>query len=50
MAARRVLDAFNLPRGHWEARDEKDDLRVETNKKFDAGYPAHLICLSVTGC
>jgi hypothetical protein len=21
-----VLDAFNLPRGYWEAKDEKDDL------------------------
>ena len=23
-----VLDAFNLPRGYWEARDEKDDFRL----------------------
>jgi len=22
-----VLDAFNLPRGYWEAKDEKDDLK-----------------------
>ena len=34
-----VLDAFNLPRGYWEAKDEKDDLRAEMNKKFTAGYP-----------
>jgi hypothetical protein len=34
-----VLDAFNLPRGYWEAKDEKDDLRGEMNKKFVAGYP-----------
>jgi predicted helicase len=34
-----VLDAFNLPRGYWEAKDEKDDLKVEMNKKFAAGYP-----------
>ena len=34
-----VLDAFNLPRGYWEAKDEKDDLRAEMNKKFAAGYP-----------
>jgi hypothetical protein len=29
-----VLDAFNLPRGYWEAKDEKDDLKAEMNKKF----------------
>jgi hypothetical protein len=34
-----VLDAFNLPRGYWEAKDSKDDLRAEVNKKFAAGYP-----------
>ena len=37
-----ILDAFNLPRGYWEARDEKDDLRIEIGKKFPEGltYPA----------
>jgi hypothetical protein len=25
-----ILDAFNLPRGYWEAKDEKDDLRAFT--------------------
>jgi predicted helicase len=34
-----VLDAFNLPRGYWEAKDEKDDLKAEMNRKFAAGYP-----------
>jgi predicted helicase len=34
-----VLDAFNLPRGYWEAKDEKDDLKAEMNKKFAEGYP-----------
>ncbi len=34
-----VLDAFNIPRGYWEAKDEKDDLRAEMNKKFADGYP-----------
>jgi predicted helicase len=34
-----VLDAFNLPRGYWEAKDSKDDLRAEMEKKFAAGYP-----------
>ena len=23
-----LLDAFNLPRGYWEAKDEKDDLKT----------------------
>ncbi len=32
-----VLDAFNLPRGYWEAKDDKDDLKAEMNKKFAAG-------------
>jgi|SRR5579884_3338581 len=34
-----LLDAFNLPRGYWEAKDSKDDLHAEMNKKFAAGYP-----------
>jgi len=34
-----LLDAFNLPRGYWEAKDEKDDLLAEMNKKFAEGYP-----------
>ena len=34
-----ILDAFNLPRGYWEAKDEKDDLHAEMTKKFAAGYP-----------
>jgi hypothetical protein len=34
-----VLDAFNLPRGYWEAKDVKDDLSIEMNKKFAEGYP-----------
>lgn len=29
-----LLDAFNLPRAYWEAKDEKDDLREEMNKKI----------------
>lgn len=28
------LDAFNLPRGYWEAEDKKDSLEAETRKKF----------------
>jgi predicted helicase len=34
-----VLDAFNMPRGYWEAKDEKDSLEAEMKKKFEAGYP-----------
>lgn len=34
-----LLDAFNLPRGYWEAKDEKDTLKAEMVKKFEAGYP-----------
>jgi hypothetical protein len=34
-----LLDAFNLPRAYWEAKDENDDLRAEMNKKFAEGYP-----------
>lgn len=34
-----ILDAFNIPRGYWEAKDEKDSLKDEMKKKFDVGYP-----------
>ncbi|HVA01153.1 MAG TPA: hypothetical protein VMV34_05785 [Terriglobia bacterium] len=27
-----LLDAFNLPRGYWEAKDEKDSLEAEMKK------------------
>lgn len=37
-----LLDAFNLPRGYWKAKDSKDDLRAEMEKKFAAGYPHQL--------
>ena len=32
-----LLDAFNLPRAYWEAKDSKDDLRVEMEKKLALG-------------
>ncbi len=35
-----VVDAFGLPHGHWEAKDTKDDLHAEADKKFAAGYPS----------
>jgi hypothetical protein len=34
-----LLDAFNLPRGYWEAKDEKEELKAEMNKAFALGYP-----------
>ncbi|MGC2618643.1 MAG: hypothetical protein WA414_06335, partial [Acidobacteriaceae bacterium] len=34
-----LVDAFNLPRGYWEAKDSKDDLEEEIRKKFRDGYP-----------
>lgn len=34
-----MRDTFNLPRGYWEAKDTKDDLKTEIRKKINAGYP-----------
>ncbi len=34
-----LRDSFNLPRGYWEAKDTKDDLKNEIRKKINAGYP-----------
>src|SRR6185437_170938 len=34
-----LVDAFNLPRGYWEAKDEDDSLEAEMKKKFEDGYP-----------
>ena len=34
-----LLDPFKLIHGVWEAKDSKDDLKIEVKKKFDAGYP-----------
>ncbi len=33
-----LRDAF-FPRGYWEAKDTKDDLKLEIRKKIIAGYP-----------
>jgi len=35
-----VVDPFGLPYGYWEAKDTQDDLYIETDKKFAAGYPS----------
>ena len=34
-----IVDAFDLPHGHWEAKDTHDDLPTEARKKSEAGYP-----------
>jgi hypothetical protein len=34
-----LVDEFKIPHGYWEAKDTKDDLDQEIQKKFDAGYP-----------
>lgn len=34
-----VVNAMGLPRGHWEAKDENDDLDREIGKKNRKGYP-----------
>ena len=34
-----VVDTFGLPYGYWEAKDTQDNLHVEADKKFAAGYP-----------
>ena len=38
-----VVDAFGLPHGYWEAKDTHDDLYIEADKKFAAGYPSNNI-------
>src|SRR4051812_7944947 len=44
-----VIDRFHLTRGYWEAKDTKDDLRVEAKKKFDKGYPKDNILFQEPG-
>jgi predicted helicase len=38
-----VLDSSKLVRGYWEAKDEKDTLIEEMEKKFRVGYPRNNI-------
>ncbi len=40
-----VVDTFGLPYGYWEAKDTRDDLHVEADKKFAAGYPSKNIVI-----
>ena len=34
-----LLDSYTLMRGAWEAKDSHDDLALEVQRKFAAGYP-----------
>jgi hypothetical protein len=34
-----LVDLYHLPHGYWEAKDEKDDLGKEVQRKLDKGYP-----------
>jgi predicted helicase len=34
-----LVDIYHLPRAYWEAKDSKDDLKKEVQKKFAVGYP-----------
>lgn len=34
-----LLDQFSFARAFWEAKDTKDDLALEVQKKFADGYP-----------
>ena len=34
-----VKDSLRMPRGYWEAKDTRDDLDSEIQRKFDRGYP-----------
>jgi hypothetical protein len=34
-----LLDPFRLVHGVWEAKDSDDDLKLEVDRKFQAGYP-----------
>ena len=40
-----VVDTFGLPYGYWEAKDTHDNLYVEADKKFAAGYPTKNIVI-----
>ena len=40
-----IVDAYGLPHGYWEAKDTQDDLHIEADKKFAAGYPSKNIVL-----
>ncbi len=41
-----LLHELRMPLGYWEAKDEKDDLDSEIEKKFKKGYPRDNIIFS----
>ena len=40
-----IVDSYGLPHGYWEAKDTQDNLYVEADKKFAAGYPSKNIVI-----
>ena len=34
-----LIDGFQLPHGYWEAKDIHDNLSIQVQRKFEAGYP-----------
>ena len=34
-----LIDSFQLSHGYWEAKDIHDNLPIQVQRKFDAGYP-----------
>ena len=34
-----LIDGFNLVHGYWEAKDIHDNLPIQVQRKFEAGYP-----------
>ena len=41
-----LMHELRMPLGYWEAKDEKDDLEAEIQKKFKKGYPQDNIIFS----
>jgi hypothetical protein len=37
-----LVDLYHLPHGYWEAKDEKDDLAREVDRKLDKGIEVNL--------
>ena len=43
-----VKNHLSLPIGYWEAKDEKDDIKIEISKKLKLGYPTKNIIFEDT--
>ena len=35
-----LVDSFQLSHGYWEAKDIHDNLPIQVQRKFEAGYPS----------